>query len=1321
MKDKQKKSRSKKQELPLINSMKESNMIQYDSSKLVNIYKLDLPIIKYIYHLADIHIRPAERIQEYTEVFNTLYKSVEEIGKDHYEESVVIIAGDIFDAKSILKSESLYLFDKLMELLNLMNVIIIAGNHDGNMTNQEKQDSLSYVAYVHQRLYRNKGVKNQLYYLNKTGIYETENLIFGVKHIFDFETKFPTIHNNEYIPDIIKNSSKKKIAIYHGTINGSKTDLGKELISEENVNMFNGYDYVLLGDIHKHQYLTDEYNIAYSSSLIQQNHGETIEDHGYMLWDLVNNMSYFVRVPNNYGYITIYIKDDKIQYPYENILTITTLPNNLNIRIIYENTKFDFLRKLKEGIYKKFKVLSYIEKVYTINLDNYKIEEEQNEDVYEKAMNEYINLNKISINNAKLIREEISKLIKKKTNNLTRYRIKKLCISDILCYGENNEIDFTKHSNIIGIFSKNYTGKSSIIDCICECLFNDNTKRITKNNIIRYGKSNGYIKLEIEINGIGYIIERIYKRNKPIKINLYQSMNNKIELLNEDTVIKTMKYIGSLIGDLNKYMQTDLISQSDNNGIADLTKDQRRKFLKDIFDLNNFTEKCKEYSDLIMSTKMEIAVIERENKILMETLEKYKSFEDLEMTEQKIKETTDKLKVLKDGLINFDDKYIKNKTKGEIDRMMNQIEKEIDKYKNEIINIETTNNMIDQKILEIKIPEDYITKHNEYEIDKIKNITEKEIKIEQLKGKKHAVKKYNIQKINEDYKLINKQYETNNESYINLSNKLKEIEKILNNINVNYSEEIEKSNEEYIKTKNMKLKEILKKIKAKKEIKKYDEKQIIENLNQVNNNLDELNKLTDRKGILEETIKRYEEYVKIKYNLENLENIRYNELCEICVENNKETIIRRIELRNKLNTFNEFDEGNINEKELMDITNRLNDIKQEELYKQKSILDSKILLIEENKKNIEYNESIQEMNEKYEEEYNKLNNENNEEYIKYKKELDSSLVMKNELEKQKREIENNILKMDLKKIIERKENLEKLIEEYKMNEKQIIENDEIEKQINILIKELSIMKESKDEEYNNIVDMVRKQKELIVKKSKLEMENQKCSIKLKENEDNLIQIREQLEIQNKNNKILNEIQENEKQLIELNKNCALIQRDIEDSKNKEIVLENNRNNLKILLDNLDKYVVLKNVFDKNGISDIILRFRKEQFIKGISSLTNMICEYEFDIDNEWNFMIKRGEKIYNIENCSGAEKLILNMAFRLTFSSMDDRTKSNIMIIDESFVSFDKDKRETIKDIIGMILTKYEKVLVISHMEEMQNIIPDRIEIKVENGVSKIY
>ena len=75
---------------------------------------------------------------------------------------------------------------------------------------------------------------------------------------------------------------------------------------------FNGYEIVLLGDIHKHQYMNKERTVCYAGSLIQQNHGESRGGHGYVKWNTETKESRLKEIENEYGYMTIKIEEGEV-------------------------------------------------------------------------------------------------------------------------------------------------------------------------------------------------------------------------------------------------------------------------------------------------------------------------------------------------------------------------------------------------------------------------------------------------------------------------------------------------------------------------------------------------------------------------------------------------------------------------------------------------------------------------------------------------------------------------------------------------------------------------------------------------------------------------------------------------------------------------------------------------------------------------------------------------------------------------------------------------------------------------------------------------
>jgi DNA repair exonuclease SbcCD nuclease subunit len=143
-----------------------------------------------------------------------------------------------------------------------------------------------------------------LYYLRESGLCKYNNIIFSVSSVFDLKV-IPTT-------DIKINDSELCIAFHHGTLDGSKTDLGHILNSSMKISSFDGYDAVLLGDIHKYQYLDSKQRIYYAGSLIQLNHVESINYHGFLKWNLKTPKTAFQKIPNDYCFCTITIRNNEI-------------------------------------------------------------------------------------------------------------------------------------------------------------------------------------------------------------------------------------------------------------------------------------------------------------------------------------------------------------------------------------------------------------------------------------------------------------------------------------------------------------------------------------------------------------------------------------------------------------------------------------------------------------------------------------------------------------------------------------------------------------------------------------------------------------------------------------------------------------------------------------------------------------------------------------------------------------------------------------------------------------------------------------------------
>ena len=115
-------------------------------------------------------------------------------------------------------------------------------------------------------------------------------------------------------PDLKPPSEGVNIALYNGPVNGSLTDQDWEINGDSlKVDFFRDYDFTMLGDIHKRQFLTK--TMAYPGSPIQQNYGEDTEK-GFLFWDIEDKDDFtvkFIPLHNQHAFRTIQWAGDVVE------------------------------------------------------------------------------------------------------------------------------------------------------------------------------------------------------------------------------------------------------------------------------------------------------------------------------------------------------------------------------------------------------------------------------------------------------------------------------------------------------------------------------------------------------------------------------------------------------------------------------------------------------------------------------------------------------------------------------------------------------------------------------------------------------------------------------------------------------------------------------------------------------------------------------------------------------------------------------------------------------------------------------------------------
>ena len=543
--------------------------------------KLPIDKVDRIYHLSDIHIRNVKRHKEYRSVFEKVYKEIDK----NKENSVIYLGGDIVHAKLDMSPELIDLTSEFFtELANLCPLLVLPGNHDCNLNNKHRLDALSPII---------RALDNpNIHYIKDSGVYQVGDVGFSVMSVFEEADSY--VKASEY-------DSKTKIALYHGSVFGSQTDFGFILPNSDiDKDIFDGFDMVLLGDIHKRQYLNDEKTIAYPGSLIQQNFGEDFGK-GFLVWDVDKRDSKFINVPNDYGYYTINVVNGHIP-------SLDDLPKYPRLRVKFEKTSTADIKKLIAVIKQKAKVkelavirtdkLSQIGQNSTlskINLGNIRDTIYQNKLIVDYLEQKFNVLDDDTLRRVCKINEELNlKLPNVEVGRNISWKPKKFEFDNMFSYGENNVVDFSNMIGSMGLFASNASGKSSLLDALTYCIFDKCARTFRAVNIMNTDKTTFKCKFNFEIDGVDYFIERRAKKNRKgqvkVDVDFWSEVGGEVKNLNGEQRRETNKSISSYIGSYEDFILTAMSLQNNNTGFIDKSQAEKKDTLAQFLDIGLFDE-----------------------------------------------------------------------------------------------------------------------------------------------------------------------------------------------------------------------------------------------------------------------------------------------------------------------------------------------------------------------------------------------------------------------------------------------------------------------------------------------------------------------------------------------------------------------------------------------------------------------------------------------------------------------------------------------------------------------------------------------------------
>ena len=570
---------------------------QEDNHTNMNMTELPINITKIerIFHISDIHIRLYNRQKEYQNVFQKLYDYIKQ--NSSIQREIIIITGDLLHSKNNLSPESILVTQHfLINLAAICPTFLIAGNHDAMLTNQQREDSITAIV-------QNIRIPN-FFYLRNSGVYLAANVAIAVCSILDNQW----IRADSFQPPA---RIHHKIALYHGGVGIIDTGVGHRLRGEKLVSDFDGYDFTLLGDIHKYQWIVPK-RMAYASSLIAQNFSEFQDPHGVLVWNLETLDHIYHPIENPCGFFVLNMTNNQL-FVNDAQIAKDDIPNylqnitaSLQIKLNIQNCSHDFITEIKQ----KIQAVSNDAKIIPNYLAANPSSRRQEDPIaYDDSSLQALLVQHLQKNHPNIVADELQFITQKyqeyasnaaimNERNMARWELVDLKFSNLFGYGPNNFIDFQRFSekSTIGIIAPNSYGKSSLIDIILFALFSKFSRTrgtSVSKDIINIGATNFSVRLRFKIGGDIYTIQKEGKREQSDKIKITQNQllkqsTDSTDIINmtDENRLKTDKIIGELIGSYDDMTFTNIQLQNRNQSFKDMTDKDRKDYLYKILKLD---------------------------------------------------------------------------------------------------------------------------------------------------------------------------------------------------------------------------------------------------------------------------------------------------------------------------------------------------------------------------------------------------------------------------------------------------------------------------------------------------------------------------------------------------------------------------------------------------------------------------------------------------------------------------------------------------------------------------------------------------------------
>ena len=1219
--------------------------------------------VKRILHLSDIHIRNESCHREmYLKVFETLFNKMTKL--KICKNDLIVITGDVMDNGKSLTPDAIEVAKIFYyRLSEYTDVITILGNHDKRLDSDK--DTLTPI--VNEWF----NSKNKLYFLLENKVYLYGNIAF-VHTKFDSTVVTECVGYDDYV----------KIALFHGIIHGCSFENGFVGRSQFNMTDFKHFDYCMFGDVHINKYVNKKETAWYAGSLVACSVSEDPFRHGGMLLDVDKGKSEFILIENESKKFDLVMNDDGelqmkckgklIDCDIEELLKNT---KDVDMRIVLSSSNKKHLDLMK----KKFKDSGTELKCAT----NYK----KNDVAFDAVVSMNGKIKKLSdVTNTNELITFLGYYVKNVHKNLDRQKIEKALhllidkdeqlvlnktikflkieINNIMRYGENVIINLDEMKGVIGMCETNSMGKSTLCEMLSIILHGRTPRCNFPVSFIKKGKEECYGIVRLMIGEVEYMIKRIIRRRGASK----RGKNNKDTVNKKDydeTSIEIIKYTDKKN---DKYDAFTNCRESLNSKIL-FKKLSKAEDVQKIIDTEIISYEDI-YKKVIVSQGRFGSFVKSQNK--REELFNMTNMGYLSKIGDKSCGILTSLKTQKTKLLNEISDKFRNDKCVEIDIIQKKID-DVTKNNENMINkndalYKKIENEFNNSSQEIARYEERLKNYQEFKeiddvnIDKLKNINDelqKNIKSNEIDNM--------IAKMKNDEKEL-KKIGITMKKYGDMEKKKKKFDEENKKNATDLHGKINGLIKKLIKCDNV--------TKKQSDVSKKENEQLKKELNIIENNIEKIQyviKLSSNKDV-------FENY-KIYFDL-------FNELC--FYEKEMEAI----------NDISDELLEKIKDKNALLVIKNIIDEKKTEIIHMTSKIQKNIVKYQKYKDDYELYDPSEDV-------YNDLDNAEEEKNVIIKKIKNNTNIIQN--------YENTLM------------------------------NNDINKEINVFEKEILKIESSVLDNYDAFYELTKKCTELEKKINMQKIDIEKAKSK---NEKNLLEL-------HKNENILQKIQndkekykiycETKKAHIKLINDHKKIKEQFDKIKQEKNKCDNDVKKINSLImianltlekckeidESIDILEIVKNSLCVNGLVDTMM---SEKILPSLRQIVNEMCEYSghdpINIDmvlpsstsknNKYEIVVST-EACPNISNVGGFQSNIIDLIFALAFLQIGGKKfECDLIIIDELFDAASNQNKHIAIRLLEYFKSCYDKLLVVSHNDDIIQTFDHRLCIKNEKSGAKL-